>query len=206
MVFLNILAGLGLGTFVALLIALSNSPVVASALSVLLAASVLFLALNERLPIPRASEMSVHLLWRIITFSAAASVALLLGLNHRVTITSNGSQLAAEYANLLDIGLDENRAREAAVSAFVFRSSRHVTEKERILSTFSLFSTSGTEVDCLEMEPGEISDVSSIRTKYDSEGGQWSKVVRSLDEYLGSNNSVDPRSFFLGSYSALCNR
>ena len=204
MVVLNFLAGLVLGTFVALLIALSNSPVVASALSILLAAAVLFLALNEKLPIQQASNMSVDLLWRIIGFSTAASLALLLGLNHRVTITSNGSQLAAEYASLRGIGMDEDRAREVAVNAFAFRSNQQETERERLLGTFSLFSVPKKEINCSEMESGGFVDVSSVRFTYETEGGQWSKIVGSLDEHLRSDASVDQQSFLLGSYSAIC--
>lgn len=211
MAIFNGITGAALGAFVALLIALSHSAVVSSSLSVLLAAAVIFLSLSDKLQSGNGSQMTPELLAIILGFSAAAIVALLLGIHLRASNSLGESPLASDFSELKAIGLSEEDARKIAVASFTANeggadakdstSSAGTTE---LLKTTSLFSTTATPANCSEMNPLSYNDLDSIRSKYLAEGEPWRTMIAALDEAQKSIPDLDPKSFILGLHHGAC--
>lgn len=206
LVVFNGIAGAAIGAFVALLIALSHSPVVASSLSVLLAAAVLFLALNDKVPSSRPKEMSPDTLARIVGFGGAAIVALLVGLDLRANNRFGESEVATEYRDLVKIGVPAADARAAVLRAMSARPAASASDKERMVKTFSLFSAQATAAACDEMEPSRFKEDLGLRAKYKGEAGPWAQALASYDRAASDVPKTDLHVFLAGYHSAMCSQ
>ena len=199
----NALSGAALGTLVALLIALSTAPVVATTLSVLVGAAVVFLTLNDKLSPGRAGAMTTNVLVRILAFSIAGVVTLLVGLHLRASNALGDSPLVLHYHALIEIGFAEEDARLKAERFFANTYRPGTSSDERLVHQTVLFASPTTH-SCYRMSPQSFGNIGSIRASYTTERGVWQQALDSLDAVLEQNPTTHEVSFLVGMHTALC--
>ncbi|KQW43175.1 MULTISPECIES: hypothetical protein [unclassified Ensifer] len=199
----NAIAGASLGGFLALLIALSQSPVVAPTISVLVAAAVVYLALNDALPIERSTSISTELHLRTIGFCVGGIAALIVGLQIRSTNGLSENQLVTDYRSLLAIGLLQDDAQKLVSNSYTQLAGAR-SEAERLVGMSVLFSSDAAPANCDEMRPERFADDASLRAKYLSEGSPWMKAVTSYDVAIRGDAAINLRTYLTTAYASIC--
>jgi hypothetical protein len=213
---LNAAAGAGLGAFVSLLIALSSSPVVASAVSVVLAAGMVFLSLEKKAKPKPANEQHLvpdtsDALWRIVGFCLAGICALLAGVYLRAHNSLGESSASAIYSELTGIGVSPEDAKKVVVLRL---SGRPTNEKEgggksnvedRFRQT-TLFASEASAAQCREMNPNRFENYQDAKDKYIHEGPPWTEIVGAAETAAKSSVKLDSLSVLTGAYLAVCTR
>jgi len=199
----NALSGASLGALVALLIALSTAPVVATTLSVLVGAAVVFLTLNDKISPARAGAMTTDVLIRILAFSIAGVGALLIGLHLRGSNALGDSLLVQHYNAFVEVGFTEEDARLKAEQLFANTYPADIPSDERMINQTVLFA-SPTTTSCRALSPQSFNDIDSIRARYVVERGVWQQMLDSLDAAISQNPATHEISFLVGMHTALC--
>jgi hypothetical protein len=215
---LNAVAGAGLGAFVSLLIALSSSPVVASAVSVVLAAGMVFLSIEKKAKAKSANEAASvsdngDVLWRIVGFCIAGICALLAGVYLRAHNTLGESSVSAIYAELTAIGVSPEDAKKAVIARVTGGPTKEKEKEEggksnveeRIRQT-TLFATEASPAKCREMDPTRFEKFQDAKDKYVNEGSPWVEIVGVAESAPKGRAALDPLSVLTGSYLAVCTR
>lgn len=188
---LNAVGGAGLGAFIAFLLALSNTDVVSATLSVFLGAAVVFLSLHDKISPNREKSMSTELLYRIIGFTFAGIFALFIGLFLRASNPFGDSEILRLHNDLIEIGIEKNVAREVVIEHLRRGKKTEETERERLVHSTTLFSSSASIVSCLNMEPNKFNNLESLITRYQAEGGGWKIIASIISKTIEANPSLD---------------
>ncbi|RUL97098.1 hypothetical protein EEQ99_28900 [Rhizobium anhuiense] len=199
----NTIAGAALGSFLGLLIALSQSPVVAPTISVLVAAAVVYLTLNDALPIQRSTSISTELHLRTLGFCVGGIAALIVGLQIRSTNGLSENQLVADYRSLLEIGVLQDDARKLVSNSYTQLAGAR-SEAERLVGMSVLFSSDAQPANCDEMRPNRFADDTSLRAKYINEGSPWTKAVALYDITNRSDAPINIRTYLTTAYATIC--
>jgi hypothetical protein len=202
---LNAVGGAALGALIAMILALAHTPVASATLSVLIGGAIVFLALQENILPQRAHTITKVLLCRIIGFSVAALVALLIGVHLRATNALGENDSKRLYDDLTEIGITPKDARVAVLERVTKMGQTANAATERRIRTSSLFSDDINEATCAEMKPGRFSNVESAIATYTTAEGVWPELAERAKAELGSDDSVDGMSFIRGMYAVNCN-
>lgn len=202
---LNVLAAGALGAFLALLIALSTSPVVAPTVASLLAAALLFLALTDKLPVGHQAPLSSEVLARILSFSVFAAIALVVGLYVRTTSIERSRSIVGIYEEIKGIGFSETEARVLSLDIYKTQQAT-LTEHERAAGTTVLFGRETNNAICDELEPSKFADVTGLATKFEFYGGSWSGAISYSKQYRLDKSPSEYMAFLTGFYTAMCRR
>jgi hypothetical protein len=200
----NAIAGATLGALIALLIALSNTAVVSTTLTVFLGAAVVFLSLQDKISPGRADSMTSALLYRIMGFAVAAIAALLLGLFLRASNAFGDSDTIRLYRDLIEIGVTEEVARKTILEHLKVETSPAETETERLVHSTTLFSSGASETSCSDMDPTNFNNVESVIARYTAEGGAWKRIANTVQKAMNTKSKIDGPSFVAGLYTSYC--
>lgn len=203
-VLLNAIGGAALGALIAMILALSNTPVASATLSVLVGGAVVFLALHENIMATRAVPMTKVQILRIIGFSVAALIALIIGLHLRATNALGVSETRQLYYDLVEIGITESEARVAVLKRVTQVDESQESATERMIRTSSLFSDDIDEGTCAELAPSTFNNMESLIATYTTAGGVWPKIAKHVRAELDTEASIDGMSFVKGLYSVNC--
>ena len=201
---LNALGGAALGTLIALILALSNTATASATLSVLVGGAVVFLALQDNISPKRAGTMTEALLYRIIGFSVAAILALLIGLHIRATNALGEGEAERMYNDLVRIGISEERARTAVLARVASTRNTAVTERERLVGQSTLFSGGASKPTCDDLAPGKFDTVDSVIARYTFEGGVWDKIAKRTIAERKTDSNLSAMAFVKGMHAVNC--
>lgn len=201
---LNAIGGAALGGYIALLLGLSSTPVVASTLTVLLGAAAVFLALNDQLPGGSPREMTEAVLYRVIGFSLAGVVGLLCGLFLRASDAFGVSPNVQLYEDLVTIGVAEKTARELVLEQLVASEPRQENAADRSRRSTTLFSTGSSAPTCAELDPTKFTNAESVLARYQFEGGEWTKIASTVRAAVEGDASTDAMALLIALYTVHC--
>lgn len=203
---LNTVGGAALGALIAMILALSHTPVASATLSVLVGGAVVFLALQENILPSRAGTITKVVIYRIIGFSVAALIALLIGLHIRATNALGDSETRRLYYDLIEIGIAPKDARVVVLERAKKVNEPKDTAIERRVRTSSLFSNDINEATCAELTPDTFNNVESVIATYKTASGVWPEIAKRVEAELDANASIDGISFVKGLYAVNCDR
>ena len=201
---LNALGGAALGALIALILALSNTAVASATLSVLVGGAIVFLALQDNILPNRAGAMTKAMLYRIIGFSVAAILALLIGLHIRATNALGEGEAERMYNDLVKIGITEEDARAAVLARVAGTKNTDVTETERLLGQSTLFSGAATKPACDDLAPGKFDTVESVIARYTVEGGVWAEIAKRVTAEHQADSNLNAMAFVKGMHAVNC--
>ena len=196
---LNALGGAALGALIALILALSNTAAASATLSVLVGGAIVFLALQDNISPKRAGIMTEALLYRIIGFSVAAILALLIGLHIRATNALGEGDAERMYNDLVKIGITEEDARTEVLARVAA-----TTETERLLGQSTLFSGGTTKPTCDDLTPEKFATVESVIARYTVERGVWAEIAKRVTAERQADPNLDAMAFVKGMYTVHC--
>ena len=144
------------------------------------------------------------MLYRIIGFSVAAILALLIGLHIRATNALGEGDAERMYNDLVKIGITEEDARAAVLARVTATKDTVVTERERLLGQSTLFSAGATEPACDDLAPGKFNTLESVIARYTVEGGVWAEIAKRGTAERQANPNLDAMAFVKGMYAVNC--
>ena len=193
-----------LGALIALILALSNAPVVSATLSVLVGGAIVFLALQDNMSPKRRRNHDQGAALPHHRFSVAAILALLIGLNIRATNALGEGDAERIYNDLVKIGIAQEDARAAVLARMAATRNTNVTELERLRGQSTLFSGGATKSTCDDLVPGKFDTVESVIARYTVEGGAWAEIAQRVTAERQADPNLDAMAFVKGIHAVNC--
>lgn len=203
---LNALGGAALGSLIAMILALSHTAVASATLSVLIGGAIVFLALQDNILPSRAGTMTEVLIYRIIGFSMAAVLALLIGIHLRATNALGESEAKRLYDDLVEIGIPHKEARATVLDHVKSTKNSEDSDIERLIGTSTLFTGGASELTCADLAPVKFNNAESIIARYTTEGGVWAEIAKRVSAERTVDPSIHAMSFVKGLYAVNCDR
>lgn len=210
-VFLNLLAGAGIGFLIGLLVSLSNAPVVAATTSVLVTGALVFLSMSKG---QQARDTNNRALGRLVGFSISAVVALLLGIYLRAHNSLGQSSSAMLYRELVQIGVLPDDARKAVLASISpvrpaeksdTGSDKQVLETRKLNST-SLFSVEASQTSCESLDPRKFKTYADVKARFAVEGADWIRATNAAEAAVIGHPEADVKSVLTGIFISICSK